>query len=257
MYTQVAKSKENKSRAVTNSVTQKKSNMKQGFGFVNNRPKTEFVDNRSVALAQKKLQGLVNNSSQGKQIAQMQPTTNVKGVPVNHNAGVIQRVTTVTVTNTTNDYDSGWVQAETQSTGVEDEPRAEAQAVAAIAGGSWVGGHMVNDRLGGTGGFENIVPIESSMNNKHHTIENAAQAVVENGGTPYEVRYYMNILRREDYEFQPSGDKVKNLPNRFQQSYEWRTKEVPAGGTASRPIAYQAPGPRTKVEGDVLNMEDD
>jgi len=38
MYEQVEKPKENKSRAVANSVTQKKSNVKQGFGFVDNRP---------------------------------------------------------------------------------------------------------------------------------------------------------------------------------------------------------------------------
>ena len=37
MYAQVEKSKENKSRAVANSVTQRESNMKQGFGFVDNR----------------------------------------------------------------------------------------------------------------------------------------------------------------------------------------------------------------------------
>lgn len=47
MYEQVKKSKQNKSRAVANAVAQKKSNMKQGFGFVDNRPNT---------VAHKKLQ---------------------------------------------------------------------------------------------------------------------------------------------------------------------------------------------------------
>ncbi|NEQ40512.1 MAG: hypothetical protein F6K40_31495 [Okeania sp. SIO3I5] len=37
MYAQVEKTKENKTRAVANSVAQKKSNVKQGFGFVDNR----------------------------------------------------------------------------------------------------------------------------------------------------------------------------------------------------------------------------
>lgn len=37
MYAQVEKSKENKNRAVANSVGQKKSNVKQGIGFVDNR----------------------------------------------------------------------------------------------------------------------------------------------------------------------------------------------------------------------------
>lgn len=47
MYAQVEKSKENKSRAIVNSITQKKSNVKQGFGFVDNRPE---------AIAQRKHQ---------------------------------------------------------------------------------------------------------------------------------------------------------------------------------------------------------
>jgi len=37
MYAQVEKPKENKSRAVANSIAQKKNNGKQGFGFVDNR----------------------------------------------------------------------------------------------------------------------------------------------------------------------------------------------------------------------------
>jgi hypothetical protein len=37
MYDQVDKSKENKSKSIANSVTQKKSGVKQGFGFVDNR----------------------------------------------------------------------------------------------------------------------------------------------------------------------------------------------------------------------------
>jgi len=40
MYEQVEKPKENKSKAVVNSVAQKKSNGKQGFGFVDNRPES-------------------------------------------------------------------------------------------------------------------------------------------------------------------------------------------------------------------------
>jgi hypothetical protein len=46
MYEQTVKPKENKSRAVANSVTQKKSNRKQGFGVVDNRP--EVVAQRKL-----------------------------------------------------------------------------------------------------------------------------------------------------------------------------------------------------------------
>ncbi|ATG76431.1 MULTISPECIES: hypothetical protein [unclassified Pseudoalteromonas] len=53
MYEQVDKPKENKSRAVANSVTQKKSDVKQGFGF---------VDNRSDATSKRKMKETVNDS---------------------------------------------------------------------------------------------------------------------------------------------------------------------------------------------------
>ena len=41
MYVQREKPKENKSKAIANSVAQKESNVKQGFGFVDNRPEAE------------------------------------------------------------------------------------------------------------------------------------------------------------------------------------------------------------------------
>jgi hypothetical protein len=56
MYAQVEKAKENKSRSLTNSVAQKKSYVKQGFGFVDNRPlaqlqnglRNKILDNRKT-----------------------------------------------------------------------------------------------------------------------------------------------------------------------------------------------------------------
>lgn len=63
MYEQVEKPKKNKSRTVANSVAQKRSNGKQGFGV---------VDNRTEAVAQRKLQEMANNSPQAKQAAQLQ-----------------------------------------------------------------------------------------------------------------------------------------------------------------------------------------
>ena len=61
MYEQVEKPKENKSRAVGNSVAQKKRKMKQGFGFVDNRPE---------AVAQHKRRELDHNNTQNKPAAQ-------------------------------------------------------------------------------------------------------------------------------------------------------------------------------------------
>ena len=57
MYAQVDKQKDNKSKSVAHSVTQKKSTVKQGFGFVDSRPE---------AIVQRTLQERVNNSSQVK-----------------------------------------------------------------------------------------------------------------------------------------------------------------------------------------------
>lgn len=62
MYAQVEKPKENKSRAVANLVAQKKSNVKQSFEFVDNRPET---------VAQRQLKEMVKNSPQVKQAAQL------------------------------------------------------------------------------------------------------------------------------------------------------------------------------------------
>lgn len=70
MYMQVEKPKGSKGRAVANSVIQKKSNTKQGFGF---------VDNRTLPIAQRKLQEEVNNSPQSKQAAQLYAHANLQG----------------------------------------------------------------------------------------------------------------------------------------------------------------------------------
>lgn len=91
MYEQVEKPKDNtasanrrENRAVANTVAQKKNSGKQCFGF---------VDNRSDAVAQRKLQEMVNNSPQ---VAQLTYDASVKRgafnmVGENHNKTVEQR----------------------------------------------------------------------------------------------------------------------------------------------------------------------
>lgn len=54
MHTRVEKPKENQSRAIANTETQKKSNVKQEFGF---------VDNRSESAAQRKIQGMAEKTN--------------------------------------------------------------------------------------------------------------------------------------------------------------------------------------------------
>jgi len=75
MYEQIEKPKENKSRAIVNSVTQKKSNVKYGFGFVDNRPES---------IAQRKMQSQANMSSS----LPLQKEENNTGLPDNLKSGV-------------------------------------------------------------------------------------------------------------------------------------------------------------------------
>lgn len=221
MYKQLKKQKEDENRRIPNSVSPKKSNNGENFGLVDNRP---------AMIAQRKVEQIATKGLQNKHLTQLQSLANrytaQQEYPtqlIQANTGTIQ-LKTVTVKNKINNYSSGWQQNESLSTGVDSGPQAEAQKVASIAGGNWVGGHMVNDRLGGTGGFSNIVPITSSMNGKHHTIENQAQNKVGGGLGPYEVNYHMNILARKDFDF-GGKDEIKNMPYRFQQSYDWRDKK--------------------------------
>lgn len=81
MYKQIEK-KENESRAIATSVTQKKSNVKQDF---------EFVDNRSEAIAQLKLQRIDSFYRGGNPIQMM---TNTKGCTCPFCTGVTSANTT-------------------------------------------------------------------------------------------------------------------------------------------------------------------
>ena len=164
-------------------------------------------------------------------------------------AGIVQRKT-LTVRNTIDNYDSDWQQGESQATGVEPGPRQEAQKVQEMCGGTWVGGHMVNDMLGGHGGYANIVPITSGMNGQHRTVENAAKNQFHRFGGPWEVRYYMQILNRANYDITdgvggPTIHRINNLADQFQQSYEFRRRA--SGSQPQGPIQ----GPHT---GPVLTM---
>ncbi len=68
MYEQVEKPKENKSRAVANSVSQKKSSDKQSFGFVDNRSEAvaqrkQFANTNAHEVVQRKLNDLIHSDS--------------------------------------------------------------------------------------------------------------------------------------------------------------------------------------------------
>jgi hypothetical protein len=82
MYAQVEKSKENKSRTVVNSVSQKKNDTKQSV---------RFVDNRSGAVAQRKLQELAINNPRTMQLKAMQNTANNNTQAILNDSLPIQR----------------------------------------------------------------------------------------------------------------------------------------------------------------------
>ncbi len=90
MYEQIEKPKENKNKAIANSAAQKKSNVKRGFGFVDNWPET---------IAQSKLQEMTNNCPQAMRIAQLQVAsdnyTQQNTVETFEQATPVQRVITV------------------------------------------------------------------------------------------------------------------------------------------------------------------
>jgi hypothetical protein len=81
MYAQVEKTKENKSRAAANSVGQKKSNMKQCFGFVDNRP---------AAVSQKNLQEVADiHSRQSHSLVQQIPDTRKTHNEIHNNFQIV------------------------------------------------------------------------------------------------------------------------------------------------------------------------
>ena len=95
MPTHADKNQENKSKAVANAASQKKSDSKSAFQFKDNQPEAiqmrkfqemannytqknslQFVDNQSEVTQMKRLQGLTNNSPQTQQLVQLQKIEN-------------------------------------------------------------------------------------------------------------------------------------------------------------------------------------
>ncbi|MBQ4766333.1 hypothetical protein F9U42_04195 [Pectobacterium versatile] len=220
MYKQAKKPQENKTTAVANSVAQKKSSGKQGFGFVDNRARSGVqaliggIDTHHSTLnetIQKKGETIGKLLGVVQMVKAVKPKANLKKSPSKPSA----KKERLTVRNKKDDYTSGWITETSYAQGVDKAPRAEAQKVARLLGGSWVGGHMVNDQLGGDGGFKNIVPITSSMNGRHKTIENLANNALSSSFVK-KIKYNMKIRKRDTVTNGPKT--VLNLPTAFEQS---------------------------------------
>jgi len=183
MYAQTVKSKENKSRAVANSIAQKKSNAKQGVGFMDNRPE---------AMAQRLIQEKVCSE-----------------VPIQMKTVVDHTTGTFKFT----DNLSGAASSET--VGVEMTARLDSKNMPSGSGAIGQNdlmrslknkyklhdedlnkGHLLADSLGGKGNPRNLFPITRKANldhadfiEKHVAAEILSQqASVANDGVEYSVK---------------------------------------------------------------------
>ena len=135
---------------------------------------------------------------------------------------------TLTVRNQINDYKSGWRDKLSLATGVNNGPRKEAKRLQYILGQPCIGGHMLNDQMGGKGGYDNIIPITKTMNRAHTAIENiitkkfspAFETKDPIHGKKLEYNYRMVVSERGRYETE--NGTVDNWPTTFTNSYEIR-----------------------------------
>ncbi|WP_337966033.1 DUF4157 domain-containing protein [uncultured Flavobacterium sp.] len=173
--------------------------------------------NKNYSVDQKSLRNNSNKPNQLKSLVvqkgkKLKPKAKAKKAPKH---AIDLKKQTMTVRNKKDSYTSGLINGLSRATGVESGPRAEAQKVKKFFGGSWIGGHMVNDQLGGSGSFKNIVPITSSMNGLHKTIENRANNLLS-AGNGTQIEYKMKILKRATVK--NALKTVKNLPIEFKQT---------------------------------------
>ena len=136
--------------------------------------------------------------------------------------------TTLTVRNENDSYETGWRDKLSRATGVDVGPKKEARGLQYILGQSCVGGHMLNDQMGGEGGYDNIIPITKTMNSAHTAIENIITKKFSTAfetkdpihGKKLEYNYRMVVSERGSYETE--NGTVDNWPTTFTNSYEIR-----------------------------------
>ncbi len=220
MYAQVEKQKENtssadrrKSRATSNSVDQKRSNRKQGFGFVDYRPE---------AVAQRKLQEMANTHSaqqqkpiQKKASPELSRREKNTGLPDNLKAGILQSNNDDPIQlKTSIEYKPQTLTFNGKNEQIGESMKAHLDPKDPIKGaktnskeiplimnylnnnfsnrlGGWHRGHMLNAKLGGLNINMNLVPIPESMNTGSHSdVEGVAKRLTRVGvHSIYEVKY--------------------------------------------------------------------
>ncbi|MDR7211099.1 DUF4157 domain-containing protein [Flavobacterium piscis] len=188
-----------------------------GAKALQTKPKENSLksQNKNYSVDQKSLRNNSNKPNQLKSLIIQKVKAKKAKAKKAHGHKIDLKKQTMTVRNKKDSYTSGLINGLSQATGVEDGPRAEAQKVKKFFGGSWIGGHMVNDQLGGSGSFKNIVPITSSMNGLHKSVENQANNLLS-AGNGTQIEYKMKILKRATVK--NAVKTVKNLPIEFKQT---------------------------------------
>lgn len=186
------------------------------------KAKTKQQGNQKVKKAK-----ALSNSQKGQVVKKI--IKNVKKIA--KNMGTTGKTTpykTMKVKNTTDNYVSAWIDQLRIKQGVQAGPAAEAKKLEYIlgAGHDCVGGHMINDQMGGDGGYGNIIPITKEMNKWHTSIENM---VTQNLSTALpsltkEYRYSMRVSNRGSVS--TVRGKVTNWPWRYDNMYEVRDKNT-------------------------------
>ncbi len=157
MYEQVENPKENKSRAVANSVAQKKSNGKQGFGF---------VDNRHESITQRKLQEMANRS-QVNQVVQLQPSNFYRS----YNLPMYQ------------DKFDGF---KGERSGLIAKPLNALKSKNIINSRKFIGGHLLKAEFGGEDVRDNVVPWTDSAESRFSHYEDTYKSRI--------TQHYQNLV---------------------------------------------------------------
>ena len=124
------------------------------------------------------------------------------------------------VKNQKDTYETEWRNQLSRATGVEDGPRKEAAKLSEILGKKCIGGHMINDRMGGPGDFSNIIPITATMNSAHKKIENKITHHFSDA-LPHETDFYQYKMVVSGRRFHKTDrGKVENWPTEYVNSYQ-------------------------------------
>jgi hypothetical protein len=132
--------------------------------------------------------------------------------------------TTLTVRNKNDSYETGWLDQLSRSTGVETGPREEAKKLGYILNTKCIGGHMINDQMGGGGGFDNIIPITVAMNRSHTEIENMITSRFSSTTKDSKLQFKYKMVVSERKSHDTDRGKVSNWPTKFVNSYKIRSK---------------------------------